>query len=223
MRVKLISHTMNPLEVVATAARTCYSAKMPDDIYYGMVYRDSDPEAIVRHVRESGHLSTYEHASFTFAISGISRACSHQLVRHRMASYSQQSQRYVSLSDQFYTLPDTVAGDPALYETFDSAVTSLEKAYKSLVDHKVPAEDARYILPNASQTNIIVTMNARELLHFFNLRCCNRAQWEIRDLANAMLQECKLAAPVLFEQAGASCVGGHCPEGDKSCKAVVHD
>ncbi|NIQ06822.1 MAG: FAD-dependent thymidylate synthase, partial [Candidatus Korarchaeota archaeon] len=162
-----------------------------------------------------GHVSVIEHASFSFSIEGVSRAMTHQLVRHRIASYTQQSQRYVAYdtSDQ-YVVPPSLDDNPVAKKIFDKTVTRISEAYRELLDLGIPREDARFILPNAARTNIIVTMNARELLHFFNLRCCIRAQWEIREVANEMLKQVKEVAPALFNDAGPSCVKfGYCPEG----------
>jgi len=140
-------------------------------------------------------------------------------VRHRLASYSQQSQRYVTFKGDGFPLvvPDAIAADPALQATFDRAMAACAVAYRELVDAGVPAEDARFVLPNAAETKIIVTMNGRELLHFFELRCCERAQWEIRAMAVEMLKLVKPLAPVVFAAAGPGCVAGACPEGAMTC------
>jgi thymidylate synthase (FAD) len=161
-----------------------------------------------------GHHSVIEHASFTFSIEGVSRALTHQLVRHRIASFSQQSQRYVSIKEPNYVTPPSVAKDEELKEKFDSAMSAAWLVYRELVE-KVPAEDARYVLPNACTTN--VTMNARELWHFLSLRTCSRAQWEIREVAEEMLRLLKDASPRIFSEAGPPCVRGPCPEGKLSC------
>ena len=142
----------------------------------------------------------------------------HQLVRHRLASYSQQSQRYVAEHDFEYILPPTIADKPEAKARFEALMNDIRKAYDDLSEMGVPKEDARYVLANATETKIVVTMNARSLMHFFNLRCCNRAQWEIRELAYKMLEQAKEVAPLLFKNAGASCVAtGHCPEGAMTC------
>jgi thymidylate synthase (FAD) len=164
-----------------------------------------------------GHLSVLEHASFTFGIEGISRATSHQLVRHRLASYSQQSQRYVAASAPEFVVPPSIEKDAAKKKNFEAAVRKIYREYAKLLEQGIPAEDARYLLPNAAHTKIIVTMNARELIHFFNLRCCERAQWEIRDMATMMLKLAKKTAPFIFRECGPSCVSGKCSEGEMTC------
>ncbi|MBN2405319.1 MAG: FAD-dependent thymidylate synthase, partial [Coriobacteriia bacterium] len=159
-----------------------------------------------------------EHASYTFAIDGVSRALTHQLVRHRLASYNQQSQRYVTYAeDPDFIIPPSVADQPAALETFSAATDALFTAYRALLDAGVPAEDARYLLPNAMETKIVVTMNIRELLHFFELRCCKRAQWEIRELSLHMLDLAEKTAPYIFMDAGAACRRGPCSEGKMTC------
>jgi thymidylate synthase (FAD) len=163
-----------------------------------------------------GHLSVIEHASFTFSVEGVSRALTHQLVRHRIASYSQQSQRYVSMNRASYIIPPSIALDPVAKMEYETLMNQIWKSYAELAQ-KVPKEDARYVLPNACNTNITVTMNARELTHFFSLRCCRRAQWEIRKMAWLMLLEVRQVSPILFENAGPGCVRGPCPEGEYSC------
>ena len=180
------------------------------------------PEERVRSVLStimgSGHFSTLEHASYTFAVDGVSRALTHQLVRHRIASFNQQSQRYVRFADGVATVkPESVAASEEASAVFDQAIAAAVEAYGKLLDAGVPAEDARYLLPNAAETKIVITMNVRELLHFFSLRCCNRAQWEIRDMAHRMLELARPTAPFVFLDAGAPCVGGTCPEGKMTC------
>lgn len=177
---------------------------------------DEKVSGILKKVVGYGHHSVVEHANFTFAIKGISRACSHQLVRHRLASYSQQSQRYVKFEEMEHATPARIKNNETAKNIYDDAMKTVAKAYLELKE-LVPAEDARYVLPNAALTNLMVTMNARELLHFFRLRCCTRAQWEIRQMSELMLKEVKKVAPVIFENAGASCEQGDCPEGDLSC------
>jgi thymidylate synthase (FAD) len=158
-----------------------------------------------------------EHASFTFGIEGISRATSHQLVRHRLASYSQQSQRYVTMDRPEYVTPQSIIRDEGTKRRFDNAMRRVFKLYGELVGEGVPTEDARYLLPNAVCTKIIVTMNARELIHFFRLRCCERAQWEIRAMATRMLGLAKKEAPFIFKGSGPACVTGTCSEGEMTC------
>ncbi|HHL39834.1 MAG TPA: FAD-dependent thymidylate synthase [Deltaproteobacteria bacterium] len=216
MNVRLLKSTPDPEKTIALAAKLCYS----DSDIGGLEERLAGEETgrFIEGIVAMGHHSVLEHASFTFGIEGISRATSHQLVRHRLASYSQQSQRYVRAGgDAEYVTPDSIASRSDLKRRFDGAVTALYSLYGELVDAGVPAEDARYLLPNAACTKIIVTMNARELLHFFRLRCCERAQWEIRRMATAMLSLVKELAPTVFADAGPACVRGPCSEGAMSC------
>lgn len=214
MNVELVAFTPSPEAVCDLGARVCVSYDMPEP--------DEDLKAL-GHALASGHESVLEHATFTFAIEGISRACSHQLVRHRMASYSQQSQRYVNMDTFDWVVPMSIKDEdvevdlgfkfvPAS-EIYEGLMIDINDAYHRLVEAGIPEEDARYILPNACTTNIVVTMNARELRHFFSLRCCERAQWEIKQLADMMLALVKEVAPTLFEDAGAQCKQlGYCPE-----------
>ncbi len=216
MKVNLIKYTQEPERAVAVAARLCYSPIGADELM-DELSRESI-EKLVRFVIESGHHSTVEHVSFTFAVEGVSRALTHQLVRHRMASYNQQSQRYVELRDKFeYITPPSIEEDKECKDRFDKMISNIHDLYEELLDKGIEAEDARYILPNASETKIIVTMNGRELLHFFTVRCCNRAQWEIRELAIKMLKLVKKVAPIVFEKAGPPCLRGPCPEGKFQC------
>ena len=216
IKVKLLEHTPHPERVVAMAARLCYSASGAEELAEKMT--DEQVEKLVNKIIQMGHASTMEHVSFTFGIEGVSRVLTHQLVRHRLASYSQQSQRYVAEHDFEYILPPSIADRPEAMERFEALMENIQQAYNDLVEAGVPKEDARYVLANATETKIVVTMNARSLMHFFNLRCCNRAQWEIRELAYKMLAEAKAVAPLLFKNAGASCVAaGHCPEGAMTC------
>lgn len=210
-QVNLLAYTPEPDRTVAAAARLCYSDVSASQLLEQS--KDSDVSGFLRGLRSSGHLSTFEHVSFTFAIDGISRICSHQLVRHRMASYSQQSQRYVSMSEPEYIVPDTISSDPDLDRDFQSYCEKAHRFYLDLIAKGVPKEDARYVLPHGWLTRITVTMNARELHHFFALRTCRRAQWEIRDLAGKMLKEVRQVAPLLFSIAGPSCITeGRCRE-----------
>ena len=267
LKVKIIAHTPQPDKVVAQAGKLCYSAVGVDEITQKLT-----EEEIARYVNmlaSIGHESPLEHVSFTFAIEGISRACTHQIVRHRIASYSQQSQRYVKLEQFEYIIPPAIESNPEAKRIFIEAMERDQKAYDELVDllledilidkhaadygscireilkenpdvapdrskvldlyaenflkdyrkaEKQAIEDAKYVFPNACETKIVITMNARSLLHFFNVRCCNRAQWEIREMATEMLKECKKIAPALFKKAGPDCVYGKCGEGKMSCK-----
>lgn len=212
MIVKLLAYTQNADAVCAAAGRSCYSEEPAHDLL-----GTGDPEKSLGRIVGMGHHSVIEHASFTFSVEGVSRALTHQLVRHRIASFSQQSQRYVSMKDATYVTPHTVSEDPERERLFGETMDGIWNAYNKLVESGVPAEDARYLLPNGCTTNITITMNARELLHFFSLRCCTRAQWEIREMADEMLRLCSDVSPTIFAKAGPPCVRGPCPEGQKSC------
>lgn len=216
MRVTLLSHTPEPEKTIAMAARLCYS---PSDVLQLKKKLDSmSVEKLVRKIVRMGHHSVLEHVSFTFGIEGISRATSHQLVRHRLASYSQQSQRYVVFKDSInYITPPTIEQNDEARKIFKKITDECFESYQQLIKLGVPVEDARYVLPNASETRIMVTMNARELLHFFKLRGCRRAQWEIRALSMEMLAIVKNIAPIVFEKAGPGCLTGGCTEGEFYC------
>ena len=216
MKVTLLQHTPDPEQTVALAARLCYSPADIDALQERL--SGADTTVFLDKIMSLGHHSVLEHASFTFGIDGISRAASHQLVRHRIASYSQQSQRYVSHSGRFAAVvPDSIRERPELQARFEAQLQALHDCYRELEAAGIPAEDARYILPNATETKIIVTMNARELRHFFALRCCERAQWEIRAMAVEMLRLVRPVAPAFFRHAGPGCVSGPCPEGEFCC------
>jgi thymidylate synthase (FAD) len=216
MKVKLIRHTPDPEKLVAVAARLCYSPVGVEDLDEQLNMEAA--QKLVKFVIKSGHLSTTEHVYFTFGIEGISRVLSHQLVRHRIASFNQQSQRYVKFKENYeYVIPDLIRQNKEINKKYKSFISDIHKFYKEMIDSGIDAEDARYILPNASETKMIMTMNARELLHFFTVRCCNRAQTEIRDLATLMLKGVKKVAPVIFESAGPNCLRTPCPEGKYSC------
>ncbi len=216
MNVELLYHTPDPERAIATAARLCYAPVGAAELMETMP--EERVKSVLTTIMKSGHFSTLEHASYTFAIDGVSRALTHQLVRHRLASFNQQSQRYVKFANGLETIkPDTVAQNPEAEALFDEAIEFAKDAYVKLLDMGIPAEDARYLLPNAAETKIVVTMNVRELLHFFEVRCCNRAQWEIRDLAHKMLELARPTAPFVFADAGASCVRGVCTEGKMTC------
>lgn len=216
MHVKLVRHTPEPERTVAMSARLCYSpigaAQLEERI------SDEQAANLVRRLVSMGHLSTLEHVTFTFAIEGVSRVLTHQLVRHRIASYSQQSQRYVKEHAFETILPPSIAANAAAQAKFTALMEEIQSLYNEFTEAGIPAEDARYVLPNAAETKIVCTFNARSLLNFFSLRCCTRAQWEIRALANKMLAECQKVAPVIFENAGPTCVSeGVCHEGAMSC------
>lgn len=224
LKVILLRHTPEPAATIAMAAKLCYS---PSDITsLKEKIEKKDQKKFVEKLVEMGHMTPIEHPSFTFAIEGISRACSHQLVRHRIASYSQQSQRYVSEDTGFgYVIPPVIREDKELKKAFVTFMKEAQRSYNEMFSKlnekgimgEAANQDARFILPNACETKIVVTMNARELMHFFRLRCCNRAQWEIREMAEKMLKHAKRAAPVIFQKAGPGCLHAHCPEGSYTC------
>lgn len=219
MLVTLVQHTPDPEQAVALAARLCYSPVSIGDLRERI--SAGDIRSFLEKILSLGHHSVLEHASFTFGIEGISRVTTHQLVRHRIASFSQQSQRYVSHKEIFdVVLPPSIASDPELSGKFSALIGEIHHLYGEMVEKGIPAEDARYILPNAAETKILVTMNARELFHFFRLRCCERAQWEIRAMAVEMLKLVKAVAPVIFEKAGPSCLEGPCPEAGLTCGKI---
>ena len=238
-KVVLLAHTPDPEQVVAAAAKLCYSKSGVEELR-----EKQTPEKaadFVEMLASYGHESPVEHVSFTFGIEGISRACSHQLVRHRIASYSQKSQRYVNEDGFSFVTPPEVAADPAALKAFSEAMDAADSAYHTIADlltethkkaflaqgldekeaekkaRKKAIEDARFVLPNACETKIVVTMNARSLMGFFRQRCCNRAQWEIRSVAEQMLKICREIAPHLFAKAGPPCIAGPCPEGAMTC------
>lgn len=216
MHVELLYHTPDPERAIATAARLCYAPVGAAELMETL--SEDRIRSVLGTIMGSGHFSTLEHASFTFAVDGVSRALTHQLVRHRLASYNQQSQRYVKFEDGVPAVkPPTIAENEEAARLFDDAIAVAAEAYAKLVAAGVPAEDARYLLPNATESKIVVTMNARELHHFFGERCCNRAQWEIRDLAWRMLELVRPIAPFIFLDAGPGCVRDRCPEGKMAC------
>lgn len=218
MLVQLLTHTPEPERVVAAAARLCYSASTIEEL---MGRDKAEQDKLLRKILDLGHFSVLEHVNFSFGVEGISRACSHQLVRHRLASYSQQSQRYVSHTEQFETvMPPSIAAKPDLAEKYEVLMSELHQQYRDFMAAGIPAEDARFVLPNAAATKIVITMNARELRHFFLLRCCRRAQWEIQIMAREMLKLVRSAAPLLFASAGPGCLEGPCPEGAMTCGAI---
>lgn len=220
MRVVLLSHTQQPEKTVAAAIRLCYSPAGIESIRERI--DDAEAARLIEKVLGLGHFSVLEHASFTFGIEGISRACSHQLVRHRLASYSQQSQRYVKMKDLEFFTPSAVADDQQIAARYSELMAECRRCYDELLASGLEVEDARYVLPNAAETSIIMTANARSLLNFFELRMCTRAQHEIRELAALMLVEARKAAPVLFANAGPSCESrGYCTEGEMSCGRVA--
>lgn len=197
MKITLLSYTQNADFICGEAAAVCTTSK--------------NSESALRHAMEAGHTSVLEHATFTFRIEGLSRAALAQLTRHRLASFNVQSQRYVKLNNPEMIIPESIQQSQFATEAGLMLKRNMN-LYQRMIEAGIPAEDARYIAPQAVTTELIMTMNARELLHFFSLRCCNRAQWEIRNLADEMLKLCKKASPILFEKAGPSCVTGICPE-----------
>ncbi len=215
MDVRLLYHTPDPERAIAAAARLCYAPVGAAELLEQMT--DEAVRRVLKTVITSGHLSTLEHASYTFAIDGVSRAMTHQLVRHRLASYNQQSQRYVSYDDPAFIVPPEIDADPEKRTAFIHACGDAFMAYRAMLDAGVKPEDARYLLPNAMETKIVVTMNVRELLHFLELRCCKRAQWEIREVALEMLALAEPTAPYIFLDAGAACRRGPCSEGKMTC------
>lgn len=240
MKVTLLTYTPNPEETIATAAKLCYSASDIGSLREGLTKEKT--ESFIDMLASIGHESPMEHVSFTFGIEGVSRACTHQLVRHRIASYSQKSQRYVNEDGFDYITPPAISAVPEAKAEFDKQMAGLVDSYhkiaeiltkehtKTFMDEgadeaeavkkakKKAYEDARFVLPNACETKIVVTMNVRSLFNFFKHRCCNRAQWEIKAVADEMLALCKSVAPHIFKNAGPSCVmTGRCPEGKMSC------
>jgi len=202
MKAELIRYTADPDGLCGMAAALCYNGK--------------NPEKSLKIAMNGGHESVLEHATFTFLIEGISRVTLAQLTRHRLASFSVQSQRYCGVKAEGVVVPESIRA-----KRFTGSVNALvrksEELYDAMIQEGIPAEDARFIVPQGITCKLMMTMNARELRHFFSLRCCNRAQWEIRELADEMLRLCKEVAPMTFADAGAGCVRGKCPEGAKSC------
>lgn len=242
MKVELLAFTPNPEFTIASAARLCYSAASIDELQEKLTPEKTS--AFVDMLSEIGHESPIEHASFTFGIEGVSRVLLAQITRHRIASFSVQSQRYVA-EDQFeYVIPPEIEKDPEAKTLFIESMEKDQEYYDRLTEilkkkhkaemlkngmdersaeraaEKKAIEDARFVLPNACDTKMIITMNARSLHNFFRHRCCNRAQWEIRDLAEQMLMLCREAAPYLFKNAGPSCLTGPCPEGKMTCGKI---
>lgn len=251
-KVTLLAYTPDAEQVVAMAAKLCYSAADVENIRDGLT--EEKTADFIQMLSDMGHGSPFEHASFTFGIEGISRACSHQLVRHRIASYSQQSQRYVDGTKFDFVTPPEIEKNPKAYEAYKKVIDMQSEAYREIRDAlivgyikeiskeelngtdeeimenykaenkakysaivKKANEDARFVLPNACTTKIICTFNTRSLENFFAHRCCNRAQWEIREVAEQMLLECLKVAPNLFSNCGPSCLFGPCPEGKMCC------
>lgn len=243
LKVKLLQHTYEPEKLVAVAAKLCYSSSGIEGLMEGL-----DEEQVARFLTmlaELGHESPVEHVSFTFGIEGVSRSLLAQITRHRIASYSVKSQRWVREGRFEYIIPPEIEAIPEARELFIQAMREDQERYDALVAllfrkhlqamiqegkpegqarrdaEKLAIEDARYVLPNACETKMIVTMNTRSLYNFFRQRCCNRAQWEIRELAEEMLRLVRRVAPALFKKAGPSCyASGRCPEGKMSCGKI---
>ena len=243
MKVKLIAHTPNPEKVVAAAAKLCYSNAQIDTLLDGLTEEKS--KEFVEMLASLGHESPTEHASFTFAIEGVSRSLLAQITRHRIGSYSVQSQRYVNLKEPDFVTPPEIMDDPESLAQFNDSMAMAAENYQKVTQllkeahkekfmaqgmdektanrtaEKKALEDARFILPNACTTKMIVTMNTRSLNNFFRHRCCTRAQWEIRELADEMLRLVCEVAPALFVRSGPPCVAGPCPEGKMSCGRML--
>lgn len=218
LKVSLISYTANPEQNIVAAIRQCYSQVGAKEIKQ-KTNKDVRTR-LIRQVIASGHTSTLEHASFTFSIEGVSRVTEIQLIRHRIGcSYSIQSGRYVKRGEAQYVIPPAILkGDKKIINKVKKHFEDTQKLYNELIDLGVKAEDARYCQPQSLKTKIVVTMNVRALMHFFNLRCCKRAQWEIQEVARQMLEVVKGKAPIIFENAGPNCLSqGICWEGDMSC------
>lgn len=238
-KVTLLSHTPNPEKLIAAAAKLCYSANTIDTVMGGLT--DEKAADFVQMLAQMGHESPIEHVTFTFGLEGVSRSLLAQITRHRIASFSVQSQRYVRERDFSFVTPPEIAADKQAAQIYQQAMEQSIAAYDALTTilkdkhtatllaqgleekaarrqaEKMAIEDARFVLPNAADTQMIFTMNARSLLNFFHHRCCNRAQWEIRAVAKEMLRQVTAVAPTLFANAGPSCVAGPCPEGKMTC------
>lgn len=239
LHVELLTYTPDADKIVAAAAKLCYAKSDIDTLLDGLTPEKT--ERFLDMLSDLGHESPVEHASFTFGIEGVSRALLAQITRHRHASFSVQSQRYVDKSNFSYILPPSIDAIPAAREEFIRAMEEDAMHYESLREtltqahterliaegkdpeaarkaaEKCANEDARFVLPNACDTRMIVTMNVRALRNFFRLRCCERAQWEIRELAWQMLAQVKAVCPNLFRGAGPACLSGACPEGKMCC------
>ncbi len=255
IKVTLLQHTPFPEQTIAMAAKLCYSASDISNIKEGL--DEEKTNSFLEMLTEIGHASPVEHASFTFGIEGISRACSHQLVRHRIASYSQQSQRYVDGTKFEFVTPPEIERNERAKKAYEKVIDMQSEAYAEIRDAlvlgyikensnrelngtdeeimnsfreenkalfssfvKKANEDARFVLPNACTTKLVCTFNVRSLNNFFDHRCCNRAQWEIREVAEQMLKLCKDVAPTLFKNSGPRCLRGACPEGRMTCGKV---
>ena len=241
-KVTLIAYTPQPEKVISASAKLCYSDTGCQTLMDGLT--DEKTKSFLEMLSDIGHQSPIEHASFTFGIEGVSRTLLAQITRHRIASFSVQSQRYVKKSNFVYITPPEIANNKEALEIFNKSMENSFNDYNTLADilenkyfqeflsqgltekqakskaEKKAIEDARFVLPNACETKMVVTMNARSLMNFFSLRCCNRAQWEIKNVADQMLKLCVEVAPTLFKDAGPNCVHGICPEGKMSCGRI---
>lgn len=241
-KVTLIAHTPEPEKLIAAAAKLCYSPATIEDLMDGL--DEQKTTSFLNMLTDIGHQSPIEHISFTFGIEEVSRTLLAQITRHRIASFSVQSQRYVKENSFSFVTPPEIAADPRASELYQQAMQSSYESYLELADllqkkhfaqmveqgmeekkarsaaEKKAIEDARFVLPNACETKMMLTMNARSLMNFFRLRCCNRAQWEIRDVATQMLELVRPVAPTLFAKAGPGCLTGPCPEGRMTCGKI---
>jgi len=226
LHVELLGYTPDPQKMVALAAKLCYSSADIDTLQQGILSKEQGK--FIKKLTDMGHLSPVEHAVFTFAVEGVSRSLLAQITRHRIASFSVKSQRYVSEQSKGekifnYVIPAGIERLGQLHiDRFESQMAMMQSWYDEWIEilgkgKETSNEDARFVLPNACETKFIVSMNARELMHFFNLRCCRRAQWEIRALANEMLRKVLEVAPELFSNSGPNCVTGFCHENELSC------
>ena len=242
MKVKLLAHTPEPEKVISMAAKLCYSPVGADEIAENLTQESINK--FLHTLVSMGHESPIEHVTFTFGIEGISRSCSHQIVRHRIASFSQQSQRYVKLDQFEYIIPPEIERNEEAKKIFIESMNKCQEDYDKLVEilfakhyqelldkgvsekkaksqaEKMSIEDARYVFPNACETKMVFTINARSLYNFFHHRCCERAQWEIRELATEMLRLVREVAPILFNNVGPNCLNGACPEGKMTCGKI---
>ena len=216
VRVTLLEKSPSPTAMTATAARTCYSANAPEAIVERWRTKPDDMRKTVDRVRAAGHHSTLEHNIYIFGVTGLSRAATHQLVRHRHLQFDQQSQRYLAFKNAEFPFvkPKKIASLPEVSERFDRLMADVGKAYQALLDAGIPGEDARFVLPNATASQLVVSGNARAWYEFLTLRTCNMAQWEIREMSFQVLRILKREDPDLFKDAGATCVRGYCHEPD---------
>lgn len=220
MKVELIRHTENAEELIAAAARVCYTSDKVSDMVTKI-----DQETVNKMIKvamDNHHDSILEHISFTFLIEDVSRALTHQLVRHRLCTFHQRSQRYVEVDDLMNdcVIPESIRDNIEARMSFEYAIHVIADTYKYLIEHfGIPKEDARYLLPNATHSQMIMTTNARNLIHIFGLRCCNRSQSEIHKMADLMLEECRKVLPSIFNRVGPNCYinRGFCPEGKMGC------